>query len=94
MIDSFFTVQLGLGNYEIIVMNDFFRMFVMQFFSQFLYSQMNNVEFLSSEFIENTSYILLSIFVYWLVFNRMIYFTSKNKHDNYVSNLPQYLRIR
>tara|TARA_Y100000389_G_scaffold120052_3_gene117231 strand:- start:1190 stop:1474 length:285 start_codon:yes stop_codon:yes gene_type:complete len=94
MIDSFFNVQLGVSNYEIIAMNDFFRMFVLQFFSQFMYSQMNNVEFLSPEFIENTSYILLSILVYWFVFNRTVYFSSKDGDENYMSNLPQYLRIR
>ena len=91
--NSFFEMMLDIDDYGIIIINDFFRMFTIQIFSQFMYSFMNNVDFLSSSFIENTSYILLSILVYWLVFNKIIYFTNKNK-DNFDSNLPHYLRIR
>ena len=91
--NSIFEMMLDIDDYGIIIINDFFRMFTIQIFSQFMYSFMNNVEFLSSSFIENTSYILLSILVYWLVFNKIIYFTNKNKH-NFDSNLPHYLRIR
>jgi hypothetical protein len=93
--NSFYEILIDTNNYNIIIINDFLRMFVIQINSQFLYSYMNNVEFLSPSFIENTSYILLSILVYWLVFNKIFYLTSKtNKDTNYDSNLPHYLRIR
>ena len=95
--NSFYEILIDTNAYNIIIINDFFRMFVIQIFSQFLYSYMNNLEFLSPSFVENTSYILLSILVYWLVFNRIFYFTSKtekNKETKYDSNLPHYLRIR
>ena len=90
---SFFNLDLDVDNYEMIIINDFFRMFTIQFISQFAYSFFNNVEFLSSSFLENTSYILLSIIFYWLVFNRVISFNKKDS-INYDSNLPHYLRIR
>lgn len=90
---SFFNLDLDVDNYEMIIINDFFRMFTIQFISQFAYSFFNNVEFLSSSFLENTSYILVSILFYWLVFNRVISFNTKDS-KNYDSNLPHYLRIR
>jgi hypothetical protein len=94
--DSIFEMKLDIDNYGIIVMNDFFRMLTIQLFSQFMYSYMNNTEFLSSSFMENTSYILLSIFFYWFVFNKIFYVksTQENSEKTYDSNLPQYLRIR
>jgi len=95
--NSFYKVSIDTNNYNIIIINDFLRMFTIQIFSQFLYSYMNNVVFLSTSFLENTSYILLSILVYWLIFNKIFYFTSKtdkNDENNYDSNLPHYLRIR
>ena len=72
--NSIYELSIDTNNYNIIVINDFLRMFSIQIVSQFLYSYMNNVEFLSSSFIENTSYILLSILVYWLVFNKIFHF--------------------
>lgn len=93
--NSIFEMKLDVDNYGIIAMNDFFRMLTIQVFSQFMYSFMNNIEFLSSSFLENTSYILLSIIFYWFIFNKIFFFESTNKNDNsYESNLPQYLRIR
>ncbi len=92
--NSIFELKLDLDNYGIIVINDFFRMLTIQVFSQFMYSCMNNVEFLSSGFIENTSYILMSIIFYWLVFNKALFVTNTSNKDNYDSTLPQYLRIR
>lgn len=91
--NSFFYLDLNIDNYSIIMLNDFLRMFTMQFFSQFAYSFMNNVEFLSSSFLENTSYILLSILFYWIVVNKVFSFNIKN-NEKYDSNLPHYLRIR
>jgi hypothetical protein len=91
--DSIYEISIDTNSYNIIIINDFLRMFVIQVFSQFMYSHINNQEFLSYSFLENTSYILLSILVYWLVFNKILYFTGKNS-DNYDSNLPHYLRIR
>ena len=61
--NSIYELSIDTNNYNIIIINDFIRMFTIQIFSQFMYSSMNNVEFLSSSFIENTSYILLSILV-------------------------------
>lgn len=93
--NSIFEMKLDVDNYGIIALNDFFRMLTIQVFSQFMYSFMNNIEFLSSSFLENTSYILLSIIFYWFIFNKIFFFESTNKNDNsYESNLPQYLRIR
>ena len=65
--NSIFEMKLDVDNYGIIAMNDFFRMLTIQVFSQFMYSFMNNIEFLSSSFLENTSYILLSIIFYWFI---------------------------
>lgn len=92
--NSIYELSIDTNNYNIIIVNDFLRMFTIQIFSQFMYSSMNNVEFLSSSFIENTSYILLSILIYWLVFNKIFHFTSKNENNDYNSTLPHYLRIR
>lgn len=92
--NSIYEISIDTNNYNIIIVNDFLRMFTIQIFSQFMYSYINNIEFLSSSFIENTSYILLSILFYWLIFNKIFHFTSKNDENNYDSNLPHYLRIR
>ena len=94
MVESLFTLLLHVDDYSIIVLNDLVRMFSIQLFSQLIYSYMNNVVSLSPSFLENTSYILLSLIIYWFIINRIFYFTNRNDGEKYGSNLPQYLRIR
>ncbi len=80
------TIKLDISDYNILVLNDFMRLFIIQLVSQVLFKLNNNsVELFSKIFIETTLFILLGVLVYWLIFNYIVVFTNKDKNsiDNY-----------
>jgi hypothetical protein len=80
------TIKLDISDYNILVLNDFMRLFIIQLVSQVLFKLNNNsVELFSKIFIETTLFILLGVLVYWLIFNYIVVFTNKDKKsiDNY-----------
>ena len=80
------TIKLDISDYNILVLNDCMRLFIIQLVSQVLFKLNNNsVELFSKIFIETTLFILLGVLVYWLIFNYIVVFTNKDKNsiDNY-----------
>ena len=77
------TIKLDTSTYNLVLLNDLARMFIIQLVVQVLFFLRNdNLELFSPVFIENTLFILLGIFVYWLVFNNIITFTNKDTKEN------------
>jgi len=73
-----FTINLDIDNYNLLVINDLIRMFIIQLVVQVLFFlRHDKVELFSKVFIENTLFILLGIFIYWLLFNNILTFTNK-----------------
>jgi len=82
MINPIFTINLDINNYDILVINDLIRMFIIQLVVQVLFFlRHDKVELFSTIFIENTLFILLGIFIYWLLFNNIVIFTNKEEPD-------------
>ena len=91
-----FTINLDIDNYNLLVINDLIRMFIIQLVVQVLFFlRHDKVELFSKVFIENTLFILLGIFIYWLFFNNILTFTNKgedkdkDKDDHDLSNYYQ-----
>ena len=79
---SMLTIELDIDDYNILALNDIVRMSVIQFVVQILFFLRNDkVELFSMVFIENTLFILLGVFVYWMIFNNIIIFTNKSTKD-------------
>ena len=77
-----FTIQLDTSTYNIVLLNDLARMFIIQLVAQVLFFlRYDNLELFSMVFIESTLFILLGIIVYWLVFNNIITFTTTDAKD-------------
>lgn len=75
--------NINTSDYNLLVLNDFMRLFVIQFTSQILFKLNNeSCELFSKIFIESTLFILLGVLVYWLVFNHLLVFTNKEDNDN------------
>jgi len=92
MIDSMFTINMDTDNYNLLVINDLARMFIIQLVVQILFFLRNDkVELFSTVFIENTLFILLGIIIYWLLFNNILTFTNKEDDkvelNNYYQNI-------
>jgi len=84
MSQSIFTIKLDTDNYNLLVINDLMRMFVIQFVVQILFFLRNDkIELFSTIFIENTLFILSGIFIYWLLFNNVVSFTNKDNTDKH-----------
>ena len=86
MNEAFYRIELDIDDNALIMINDLSRMFIMQVVVQSLfYLRHDSTELLSDIFIENLLFILLGLFVYWFVFNRLVTFDNGNKdeHDNY-----------
>lgn len=81
--------QLDITDYNLLVLNDLMRLFIIQLTSQILFKMNNESTILFSKiFIESTLFILLGVLVYWLIFNHLIIFTNKeneNINDYYQS---------
>ena len=80
MLNSMFKIHLDMDDYDILVINDLMRMFIIQLVVQVLFFlRHEKLELFSLVFIENTVFILLGIVVYWIVFNNVIVFTNKDE---------------
>lgn len=83
--------NIDISDYNLLVLNDFMRLFIIQFTSQILFKINNeSCELFSKIFIESTLFILLGVLVYWLVFNHLIVFTNKEDiidMDNYYQSV-------
>ena len=91
MIESMFTINLDISDYDLLVINDLMRMFIIQLVVQVLYFlRHDKVELFSTVFLESTLFILLGVIIYWLLFNNILIFTNdENKYKNDVSNYYQ-----
>ena len=91
MIESMFTINLDISDYDLLVINDLMRMFIIQLVVQVLYFlRHDKVELFSTVFLESTLFILLGVIIYWLLFNNILIFTNaENKDKNDVSNYYQ-----
>jgi len=86
MNEAFYRIELDIDDNTLVMINDLSRMFIMQVVVQSLfYLRHDSTELLSDIFIENLLFILLGLFVYWFVFNRLVIFDNGNQdgHDNY-----------
>ena len=88
MIESMFTINLDVSEYDLLVINDLMRMFIIQLVVQVLYFlRHDKVELFSTVFLESTLFILLGVIIYWLLFYNILIFTNdENKDKNDVSN--------
>ena len=88
---TMFEIELDTSQYNLVALNDTLRMLVIQVVVQILFVLRNpEVELLSNIFIENTLFILLGVMVYWLVFNHVIHFKtkdSKNEINNHYQSI-------
>lgn len=79
---TMFEIELDTSQYNLVELNDTLRMLVIQVVVQILFVLRNpEVELLSNIFIENTLFILLGVMVYWLVFNHIIHFKTKDSKN-------------
>ena len=84
MFEPYFSVMIDINDYQLVVLNDFIRFFLIQLIPQSLFTlTRSNYELFSSIFIETTSYIMISILFYWFVFNKIIIFKNKKNHSIY-----------
>ena len=84
-----FKIHLDMDDYDILVINDLMRMFIIQLVVQVLFFlRHDKLELFSMVFIEQTLFILLGIVVYWIIFNNVIVFTNKDepKLSDYYQN--------
>tara|TARA_Y100000389_G_C17131079_1_gene350244 strand:- start:150 stop:479 length:330 start_codon:yes stop_codon:yes gene_type:complete len=82
-----FNIKLDINNYNLLVLNDLARMFIIQITVQVLYYlRHDDIDLFSSVFLENTLFILLGIFIYWLIFNNIVIFTNDDTEYNKNSN--------
>ena len=73
--DTFYKIKLDISDYNLLALNDIARMFIIQFVVQILFFLRNDkVELFSIVFIENTLFILVGVFIYWIIFNNVILF--------------------
>ena len=71
--EALYRIELDVDNNTITMINDLTRMFIMQVVVQIMfYLRNDNVELWSNIFLENLLFILLGLFVYWFVFNRLL----------------------
>ena len=86
-----FTINLDIDNYNLLVINDLMRMFIIQLVVQILFFlRHDKVELFSTVFIENTLFILLGIIIYWLLFNNILIFTNEEKNKDNNNDLSNY----
>lgn len=86
----FHIIHLDITDYQLKTLNDLLRMFVLQMVVQFLiYLRHDSIELFSQTFIENTLFILLGLFVYWMIFNNLIVVSNKPDESIQLSNYYQ-----
>jgi hypothetical protein len=82
MLDSLYKIQLDISDYNLIALNDFMRLLIIQLTPQVLfYLTENNFEFFNPIIIKTIIYLLLGVLLYWLVFNQLFVFTNKDTVD-------------
>ncbi len=82
-----YEINLNVSSYELLVINDFMRMFVIQLMVQGLFVlRHDNLSFFSQIFMENTLFILLGVLSYWLVFNHIVKFKTDTEHSLNLKN--------
>jgi|TARA_B110001469_G_C9536635_1_gene266619 hypothetical protein len=87
MVKSIFNIYLNIDDYNLLVLNDIMRMFIIQLVVQVLFFLRNDkVELFSMVFLENTLFILLGTFIYWIIFNNVILFTNNENMDTPILN--------
>ena len=86
------TIPLDVDKYTLITINDITRMFVIQIVAQVLFSIKNDSDLMTGIFIENTLFLLLGVFIYWMVFNYFVKFTinSSNTNNSDINNSDYY----
>lgn len=87
MNNPFYLIKLDISQYNMVALNDFMRLFVIQLVSQIFYSINHNTEVFSNVFMETTLYILMGVLSYWFIFNYFISFTNKNDNKPYYQEL-------
>ena len=82
-----YEINLNVSSYELLAINDFMRMFVIQVVVQGLFVlRHDNLSFFSQIFLENTLFILLGVLSYWLVFNHIVKFKTDTEHSENLKN--------
>tara|TARA_B110001469_G_C9621117_1_gene309572 strand:- start:1122 stop:1409 length:288 start_codon:yes stop_codon:yes gene_type:complete len=83
--------NIDVDDYTLIMINDILRLLVIQVSVQIMfYMKNNNVDLVSTIFLENLLFILLGVFIYWFVFNKVIKIENKKKNnDEYKSDILQ-----
>ena len=83
-------IHLDISDYQLKILNDIMRMFILQMAVQvFMYLRHDGIELFSQTFIENTLFILLGLFVYWMIFNNLIVVSNKPDESIQLSNYYQ-----
>ena len=77
-LNNIFRIKLDINDYSLLALNDMVRMAIIQIVVQILFFlRHDNVELFSAVFLENTLFIVMGIFIYWIIFNNLVIFTNK-----------------
>lgn len=83
-------IHLDISDYQLKILNDVLRMFILQMAVQvFVYLRHDGVELFSQLFLENTLFIVLGLIVYWVIFNNVILFSNSPDKEIKLSNYYQ-----
>jgi len=87
MSNPLYEINLHVSSYELLVINDVMRMFIIQLVVQGLFVlRHENLSFFSQIFMENTLFILLGVLSYWLVFNHIVKFKTDTEDSQNLKN--------
>jgi|TARA_B100000780_G_C20837161_1_gene332669 hypothetical protein len=77
-LNNIFRIKLDINDYSLLALNDMVRMAIIQIVVQILFFlRHDNVELFSAVFLENTLFIVMGVFIYWIIFNNLVIFTNK-----------------
>ena len=66
--------KLDINDYSLLALNDMVRMAIIQIVVQILFFlRHDNVELFSAVFLENTLFIVMGVFIYWIIFRFSIW---------------------
>lgn len=78
-----YSYTIDVDDYTLVMINDILRLFIIQVSVQIMFFMKNDtIELFSSVFIENLLFILLGVFIYWFVFNKVFKVTNKSSESN------------
>jgi hypothetical protein len=83
--NSLYTINLNLDKKYFYMVYDVLRMLTIQIVTQILFVSNNtNVSFFNLHFIKTTIFLCISIFIFWLIVNKLveIKFIDDNDNDN------------